>query len=190
MPNATPRYRAGIHEGVDFFTSYACVDVSKGTQVARCRGRRRRPRRPRLSRPGPERISMTWSATVGGAGIHGRRRSRPVPRPPALDRPRRRHRHALLSPGRHSALRSQAGTHVVAGSKSSAISGDSGTPESASNPDFEIHLHFEIRTASRTWARGSTRSHTRNLYERVFGLAADHPIAGALIPLAAGQRIL
>ena len=30
MPNSPREYRNGTHEGVDFFTGYACVDVAKG----------------------------------------------------------------------------------------------------------------------------------------------------------------
>jgi murein DD-endopeptidase MepM/ murein hydrolase activator NlpD len=33
MPNAPREYRSGIHEGVDFYTGYNCVEVPEGTEV-------------------------------------------------------------------------------------------------------------------------------------------------------------
>ena len=48
--------------------------------------------------------------------------------------------------------------------------GDSGTPESASNPDFEIHLHFEIRVGDTYLGAGLDPAETRAVYEAVFGI--------------------
>jgi murein DD-endopeptidase MepM/ murein hydrolase activator NlpD len=49
-----------------------------------------------------------------------------------------------------------------------AFVGDSGTPESISDPGTEEHLHFELRTADTFLGKGLPPADVRALYERLF----------------------
>ena len=49
-----------------------------------------------------------------------------------------------------------------------AYVGDSGTPESVTDPDTEVHLHFEIRVGDRYLGQGLSPSEVRRLYEQAF----------------------
>ena len=49
-----------------------------------------------------------------------------------------------------------------------AFVGDSGTPESISNPDTEEHLHFELRAGDGYLGQGLPPDEVRALYERLF----------------------
>ena len=46
--------------------------------------------------------------------------------------------------------------------------GDSGTPESISNPDSEIHLHWEVRVGDGFLGQGLPPDEVRELYEGLF----------------------
>ena len=89
MPNAPREYRSGIHEGVDFFTSFACVDVPKGLPVLAVAD-------GAIIRADHDYRALTQAqieqleARVGGAGLHERWHAGQVPRAPGLDRPRER----------------------------------------------------------------------------------------------------
>ena len=57
------------------------------------------------------------------------------------------------------------GTHVKQGDVVGYV-GDSGTIESASNPDFELHLHFEVRVGDSYLGAGLDPFATRRLSTR------------------------
>ena len=46
--------------------------------------------------------------------------------------------------------------------------GDSGTPESVTDPDTEVHLHFEIRVGDHYLGQGLRPDEVRRLYEQAF----------------------
>jgi hypothetical protein len=46
--------------------------------------------------------------------------------------------------------------------------GDSGTPESISSPDTEIHLHWELRIGDTFLGQGLPPDEVRALYEGLF----------------------
>lgn len=167
MPNAPREYRAGVHEGVDFFTSYACVDVPKGTPVLAAAGgtiiRADHDYRP-LSEQ--QILDLEQKSAAQGYTDEG-----------SLDKFRGRqvwidHGNGIVT--RYCHLSSipagiQVGVHVAQGEVIGAT-GDSGTPGSATNPDFEIHLHFEIRVGDTYLGKGLDKAQTRAIYEAVFGI--------------------
>ncbi|MEO8456654.1 MAG: LysM peptidoglycan-binding domain-containing M23 family metallopeptidase [Chloroflexota bacterium] len=167
MPNAPREYRAGVHEGIDFFTDYACVPVpinlpalaaADGTII-----RMDKEYRP-LSQK--EIDDLEAKSAVQGFTDEG-----------TLDKFRGRqvwidHGNGIITRYCHLNAVPQAlgvGSHVKAGDTIGYI-GDTGTPESASQPEFEIHLHFEVRVADSYLAAGDGPQDTRNAYERAFGL--------------------
>lgn len=166
MPNAPRDYRKGVHEGVDFFTSYVCVDVPKdlpalavadGT-VIRADHDYRRLTQAQIDELEAESAAQGYTS------------------PGTLDKFRGRqvwidHGNGIVT--RYCHLDGVPkdilpGAHVKQGQTIGYI-GDSGTPESASNPDFEIHLHFEIRIGDTYLAAGLDPAGTRAAYEAVFG---------------------
>jgi murein DD-endopeptidase MepM/ murein hydrolase activator NlpD len=173
MPNATREYRYGIHEGVDFFTGYACVDVPINTPaLAPAAGvviRADKDYRPLTQREIEELEARSAAQGYTDAGALDKFRGRQV----WID-----HGGGIVTRYAHLAgipLDLQVGTHVKQGDLVGYI-GDSGTPESASNPEFEIHLHFEIRVGDSYLGAGLGPLETRNIYERVFGLPLSETI--------------
>ncbi len=167
MPNAVRDYRAGIHEGVDFFTSYACVDVAKDSPaLAAADGvviRADHDYRALTQQEIEDLEAQSASQGFTSEGTLDKFRGRQV----WID-----HGNGIVTRYCHldgvpAAV--QPGTHVGQGDVIGFI-GDTGTPESASNPDFEIHLHFEIRVDKSYLGAGLDPLATRNLYEQVFGL--------------------
>ncbi len=179
MPNAIRDYRAGIHEGVDFFTDYACIPVAKDTPaLAAADGVVVRADHDYRALTQKEIDDLEAKSVAQGYTDEG-----------ALDKFRGRqlwidHGGGIVT--RYCHLDGipgdvQIGTHVNQGDVIGYI-GDSGTPESASNPDFEIHLHFEIRVGKTYLGAGLDPLQTRNIYERVFGLPLTQPSPTPLIP--------
>jgi murein DD-endopeptidase MepM/ murein hydrolase activator NlpD len=172
MPNAQRTYRSGIHEGVDFFTDFACVPVAKDTPaLAAADGVVIRADHDYRALTQKEIDDLEAKSVAQGYTDEG-----------ALDKFRGRQlwiddgggivtRYCHLD-GISSDV--QVGTHVKQGDLIGYI-GDSGTPESASNPDFEIHLHFEIRVGKTYLGAGLDPLQTRNIYERAFGLPLTQP---------------
>lgn len=167
MPNAPREYRSGIHEGVDFFTSYACVDVPKGLpELAVADGtiiRADRDYRALTQAQIEELQAESVAQGFTSAGTLDKFRGRQV----WVD-----HGNGIVT--RYSHLDSipkniQAGVRVKQGDTVGYV-GDSGTPGSATNPDFEIHLHFEIRVGDTYLGAGLDPQQTRAVYEAVFGI--------------------
>jgi murein DD-endopeptidase MepM/ murein hydrolase activator NlpD len=172
MPNAPRAYRSGVHEGVDFFTSYACVDVAKDTPaLAAADGVVIRADHDYRALTQKEIDDLEAKSVAQGYTDEG-----------ALDKFRGRqlwidHGGGIVTRYCHLAAIPpdvQVGTHVPQG-QIIGYTGDSGTPESASNPDFEIHLHFEIRVGKTYLGAGLDPLQTRNIYERAFGLPLTQP---------------
>lgn len=165
MPNVPREYRFGVHEGVDFFTGFACVDVSLDTPALAARG-------GRVIRSDQDYNPMTQqelntllarSATQGytDEGALDRFRGRQV----WID-----HGDGIVT--RYCHLNSipdeiLAGTEVAEGQVVGYI-GDSGTPEAITNPGFEIHLHFELRIGNSYLGAGLEPLETKALYQNVF----------------------
>lgn len=173
MPNAPREYRNGIHEGVDFFTDYACVPVAIDTPaLAAADGVVIRADKDYRQLTQKEIDDLEARSNEQGFTDEG-----------TLDKFRGRqvwvdHGDGIVTRYCHLngvAQDIQVGSHVKQGDTVGFI-GDSGTPESASNPEFEIHLHFEIRVGDSYLGTGLGRLETRNIYEQVFGFPLSDSI--------------
>jgi murein DD-endopeptidase MepM/ murein hydrolase activator NlpD len=173
MPNAPREYRAGIHEGLDFFTDYACVPVPIDTPaLAAADGAVIRADKEYRRLTQKEIEDLEAKSAAQGYTDEG-----------TLDKFRGRqvwvdHGNGIVT--RYCHLNGvpdniSVGTHVKQGDTVGYI-GDSGTPESASNPEFEIHLHFEVRVGDSYLGAGQGLLETRNTYERLFGLPISDTI--------------
>jgi murein DD-endopeptidase MepM/ murein hydrolase activator NlpD len=165
MPNAPREYRYGVHEGVDFFTDFACVDVPLDLPAL-------------ASKPGlviradHEYTPMTQRELDD---LLARSAAQGFTDEGALDRFRGRqvwieHEGGIVT--RYAHLNRippeiLPGSNVEAGQVIGFI-GDSGTPEAITNPGFEIHLHFELRIGDSFLGAGLPPEEVRALYENSF----------------------
>jgi murein DD-endopeptidase MepM/ murein hydrolase activator NlpD len=165
MPGAPRDYRAGVHEGVDFYNGYNCVTVGNGTSVlAAKRGTVVRADRSYTNLTQADLDAALHAAIASGGTDQA-----------SLDTFRGRQvwiehgdgtvtRYAHLSgiaPG------IAAGDIVEAGDLIGYV-GESGTPESVTNPGTEYHLHFEIRIGGSYLGAGQSASEVRRLYQLAF----------------------
>ena len=165
MPNAAREYRAGVHEGVDFFTDFACVDVLLGTPaLASKAGRVIRVDHiyePLTQSTLDELLAKVVAQGITDTGSLDRFRGRQV----WID-----HGDGFIT--RYSHLDSVpedllAGATVAQGAVVGFI-GDSGTLESVSSPGVENHLHFELRIDTTFLGQGDPPDVVRALYTDVF----------------------
>ena len=165
MPNAPREYRKGVHEGVDFFTDFSCVDVEKGTPALAAKDGRV-IRVDHLYEPMAQSELDGLVAKVMEQGFTDAA---------TLDRFRGRQvwiehgdgfitRYAHLDGIPDDLL---VGANVQRGDVIAFI-GDSGTPESVTNPGFENHLHFELRIGSSFLGEGEPPEVVRALYADAF----------------------
>lgn len=165
MPNSPREYRNGVHEGVDFFTGFACVDVALDTPVHAAKA-------GRVIRADHDFNPITQAEIDE---LEARTAQQGYTDPGALDRFRGRQvwidhgngfvtRYAHLNGIPDNIL---PGSQVEQG-EVIGYTGDTGTPESVSNPGFEIHLHFELRVGDSFLGAGLSPDEVRALYENAF----------------------
>jgi murein DD-endopeptidase MepM/ murein hydrolase activator NlpD len=161
MPNAPRPYRNGIHEGIDFYQVDNCTAIGLGTEVLAAK-------QGRVVRADLDYHDLTAAEL--------QQYSDDPTTEVALDVFRGRQvwleheggvvtRYAHLSgiaPG------IEVGKSVVQGEVVGYV-GESGTPESLTNPGHEYHLHFEVRTAAAFLGDGLPPAEVRSLYHRLFG---------------------
>jgi murein DD-endopeptidase MepM/ murein hydrolase activator NlpD len=165
MPNAPREYRSGIHEGVDFYTGYNCVDVPANTEVLAVKG-------GTVTRADNDFVEMTLDELNA---ILARTQTQGYTDDEALDKFRGRqvwidHGNGIVTRYAHLAgipAKIVAGTVVRAGDVVGFV-GDSGTPESITDPGVEIHLHWEMRVDDSFLGANLPASEVRALYERLF----------------------
>ena len=160
MPNAPRVYRNGIHEGVDFYASDSCTAVGRGTPVLAARG-------GTVVRADLSYVNMTTAeldrllADPSTAAALDRFRGRQV----WID-------HGGGSVSRYAHLDTLAtgidvGARVHQGEVIAYV-GESGTPESVTNPGSEYHLHFELRVGDSYFGAALPASAVRALYDQLF----------------------
>ncbi len=165
MPNAPREYRTGVHEGVDFFTDFACIGVEMGTPALAAKAGRV-TRIDHLYEPTTQSELDELLAKVAAQGFTDTA---------SLDRFRGRQvwiehddgfvtRYAHLEDVSEDLL---VGATVERGDVIGFI-GDSGTPESVTNPGFENHLHFELRIGLSFLGEGESPEVVRALYTDAF----------------------
>ena len=138
LPGAPRAYRNGIHEGVDFYPGWACVEIARGTPV--------------LAIGEGRVIRADWDYEDLTVELYWEMEARGFAGPDDLDTFRGRQvwvDHGGGVVARYAHLEGIAagiaeGTPVAAGDVLGYI-GESGTPGALRQPGSEIHLHFELR---------------------------------------------
>ncbi len=167
LPNVPREYRHGVHEGVDFFTGFSCVDVPLGLPiVAPADGtviRADHEFKQLTQRQIDELLALTAQLGYTDPGTLDKFRGRQV----WID-----HGDGIVTRYAHLSdipQEVQVGTKVTEG-QTIAFVGDSGTPESLAQAGYNKHLHFEIRVGNSFLGAGLSVEEARALYEAVFGL--------------------
>jgi murein DD-endopeptidase MepM/ murein hydrolase activator NlpD len=170
MPNAAREYRAGIHEGVDFFAGFNCATVLEGTPVMAAKA-------GTVIRADHRFVEMTKEELDA---LLARSKAQGFTDPEGLDKFRGRqvwidHGNGVVTRYCHlSAIPTamQPGAKVQAGDLVGYV-GDSGTPEAVTAPGTEIHLHFEIRVGDSFLGAGLDNELVRQLYQQAFSPAEE-----------------
>ena len=167
MPGATREYRQGTHEGIDFYDSDNCTPIGVGTEV--------------LAAKAGKVLRADWNySPLTQAELDEMEKRTPVAGQTdeaTLDRYRGRQvwidhgsgvvtRYAHLS---RIADGIDVGVSVRQGELIAYV-GNSGTPESLTDPNAEMHLHFELRVGDGYLGKGLAAPEVRSLYEKAFGL--------------------
>jgi murein DD-endopeptidase MepM/ murein hydrolase activator NlpD len=163
MPGAPRAYRAGIHEGVDFYAGYNCAGIGLGTPVLAAKAGRVIRADLGYTDLTQAKLDAALSAAINSGGTD----------PESLDVFRGRQvwiEHADGTVTRYAHLSSvapgiRAGVSVARGARIASV-GESGTPESVTNPGTEYHLHFEIRVGGSYLGAGQAA--VRSLYQQAF----------------------
>jgi peptidase M23-like protein len=165
MPNAPREYRGGIHEGVDFYNLDNCTDIAEGHPVIAAKD-------GVIARIDVDYHDLTQEELdeANARIAAGEPNAFEV-----LDLFRGRqvwidHGNGVMT--RYAHLRSVAaglreGARVAQGQTIGTV-GDSGTPESLSNPGTEIHLHWELRVGDSYLGAGLPADEVRALYAGLF----------------------
>jgi murein DD-endopeptidase MepM/ murein hydrolase activator NlpD len=162
MPNAPRTYRNGTHEGVDMYDVDNCATIAKGTPVMAAKA-------GVVIRADLDYVSPTaaqMQALLANPNTDA-----------SLDAFRGRQVWVKLDEGgtyvnRYAHLDGVApgitvGTRVSVG-QVIAFVGETGTPESISNPGTEYHLHFEMRVGNSYLGAGLPPAEVRRLYTTLF----------------------
>jgi murein DD-endopeptidase MepM/ murein hydrolase activator NlpD len=167
MPGAPRLYRYGIHEGVDFFTGFACVDVEIGAPVhAAYEGT--------VIRADQEYKNLTQ---MDLNELFELTRTQGYTDPGSLDKFRGRqvwidHGNGIVTRYCHLGgmpIEIQPGAKVTQGQVIGYV-GDTGAVESLSEPGYNKHLHFEVRVGTSYLGEGLSPGETRAHYEAAFHL--------------------
>jgi murein DD-endopeptidase MepM/ murein hydrolase activator NlpD len=165
MPNAPREYRGGIHEGIDFYDYDSCTKIEKGTAIIAAKdGVVIRADHDYRALTQAELSAADKRISEGHAND-----------PDILDLFRGRqvwidHGKGIVTRYAHTsdvAASMHVGDTVKQGDVIAFV-GDTGTPESITNPDTEEHLHFELRTGDTFLGKGLPPGDVRGLYQQLF----------------------
>jgi murein DD-endopeptidase MepM/ murein hydrolase activator NlpD len=165
MPNAPREYRSGVHEGIDFYTGFVCVDVPAGSPAVAAKA-------GRVIRADTDFVAMTADELNA---ILAKTQTQGYTDPESLDKFRGRqvwidHGDGIVTRYCHLGGIPEGiveGTKVSAG-QTIGLVGDSGTPEAVTAPGVEIHLHWEVRVDDTYLGAGAPPSDVRAAYEQLF----------------------
>jgi murein DD-endopeptidase MepM/ murein hydrolase activator NlpD len=165
MPNAPREYRSGIHEGVDFYTGFGCVDVPAGAPVTAAK-------EGTVIRADKDFVEMTADELNE---ILARTQAQGYTDEAALDRFRGRqvwiaHGDGIVTRYCHlSGIPEEIHQGSIVGrGELVGLVGDSGTPEAVTAPGVEIHLHWELRVDDSFLGAGLPADEVRAQYEALF----------------------
>jgi len=167
MPGASREYRQGTHEGIDFYDSDNCTPIGAGTEV--------------LAAKAGKVVRADWNySPLTQAELDEMEKQTPSEGQTdeaALDRYRGRqawidHGNGVVTRYAHLSRIADGidvGVSVRQGELIAYV-GNSGTPESLTDPNAEMHLHFELRVGDGYLGKGMAAPEVRSLYEKAFGL--------------------
>lgn len=165
MPNAARTYRGGVHEGVDFYAHDNCATIEKGTPVVAAKDGvilRADHAYHDLTQEELQRANEKIAAgRPNDFDVIDLFRGRQV----WIDHGRgvvTRYAHLEGIPPEI-----REGVTVTQGQTVGFI-GDSGTPESLSSPDTELHLHWELRLGETFFGAGLPPDEVRAIYGALF----------------------
>ncbi len=168
MPNSPREYRAGTHEGIDWYDLSSCARIAEGTSVVA------------MYDGVVVRADIDYEGLTPRtlAALEARVAECACSEPGILDAFRGRqiwidHGNGVLSRYAHLGSIDEAvyvGAEVKRGQRVAGV-GESGTPESVREPGTEMHLHAEIRIADGFLGAGLPAAEVRVLYERAFAPA-------------------
>jgi len=165
IPNAPREYRSGIHEGVDFYSGYVCVDVPAGAPALAAKA-------GRVIRADHTFTEMTIDELNA---VLAKTQAQGFTDADSLDK--FRGRQVWIDHGNGGVTRychlGGIPEGIVEGAKVQAgqavgLVGDSGTPEAVTSPGVEIHLHWELRMDDSYLGAGLPPDQVRALYEQLF----------------------
>lgn len=165
MPNASRAYRNGIHEGLDFYPGLACAPIQRGTPILAAKG-------GTVIRADLKYLDLTLAQIQE---LDAKTKAQGFSDPVTLDVYRGRqvwidHGGGIVTRYCHMESIDPAitvGVTVQAGTVLGGV-GESGTPESITDPNTELHLHWELRVGESFLGSGLPPATVRALYERVF----------------------
>ncbi len=165
IPGAPRAYRAGIHEGIDFYPGFACAAIAQGTEVLAAKD-------GTVVRA--DREFVEWTAAELDAALA---RSQEQGFTSAEDLDRFRGRQVWIDHGggvvtRYAHLDGVAtgievGVAVGAG-EAVGLVGNSGTPAAVTAPATDMHLHMEIRVDDSYLGAGLPAAQVRELLGQAF----------------------
>lgn len=165
MPGAPREYRQGIHEGVDFYDSDNCVSIGLDTEVLAAKAGTVVRADLAYEELTAEELAELEARIERGEGND----------PDVLDAFRGRQVWVDQGNGivaRYAHLNGIAegideGDRVRQGEVIGYV-GESGAPESITNPGTQVHLHFETRVGDTYLGQGLDPDEVRRLYQQVF----------------------
>lgn len=165
LPGARRSYRLGVHEGVDFYDADNCVPIGINTDVLAAKA-------GTVVRADLNYRSLTEEDL---AELEERVEAENGSDPAAEDAYRGRqvwidHGNGIVTRYAHlNAIAEgvEAGAEVEAGQVIGYV-GESGSPESVTDPGIEVHLHFEIRVGDMYLGQGLPPLTARELYRQAF----------------------
>ena len=165
LPNAPRDYRAGVHEGIDFYPGLSCASIARGTPVLAAKdgvvGRADRGFVEMTAAELDELLTRSLNQGYTDAAALDRFRGRQVWIDHGGDVISRYAHLDAIAPG------ITVGTKVKAGQVVGYV-GNSGTPETVTAPSTEMHLHFEIWQGDIYLGKGLPSAEMRALLERAF----------------------
>lgn len=165
LPNAPREYRGGTHEGLDFYTVDNCTEIAMGTPVVAAKDgtvvRADHDYTPLTPEELAEANRRIEAGEANAFEVVDLFRGRQV----WID-----HGDGIITRYAHLDRIADgiAEGQRVAQGQVIAYVGDSGTPESISNPGQEAHLHFEVRVRESFLGAGLPPEDVRAIYERLF----------------------
>ena len=172
MPNAPRTYRNGVHEGLDFYHLSSCAPVSEGTPIYAMYG-------GVVIRADIDYVDIT---PLQVQTLAERTARQGFTDPETLDIYRGRqvwldHGNGIVTRYAHMSSIEPGivvGAEVRRGDLLGGV-GESGTPESVTDPGVEMHLHAEVRIGESFLGADLPVEEVRRLYTRLFSDGVETP---------------